>query len=245
MKILALDTSTPATAVAISLPSAECFEARDDPQPGERPRHTTRLLPMIAELLERAEVDWEDIDLLAVGVGPGTFTGLRVGIATARALAQARDIALVGVCTLQSLAVNALECGEPRGADAVLSVLDARRGEAFAAAWGLDDLNRVLVDRPTARATDALVAPAPAKPDALGEIARQFGARALAIGDGAVRFREALEFAGASVPEDDSALHKVAAINHCRLARLIPAADREEVRPAYLRRPDAEIALGR
>jgi len=84
MKILALDTATRATTVALWVPPGEPLELRDDPGRGERPRHTTRLLPMTAALLERAQIGWEDIDRIAVGVGPGTFTGPRLGIAPAR-----------------------------------------------------------------------------------------------------------------------------------------------------------------
>ncbi len=248
MTILALDTATRATAVAISLPTGQLFEARDDPPPDQRPRHTTRLLPMVAELFEVAEVDWDAIDLLAVGVGPGTFTGLRVGVATARALGQARGIPLVGVCTLQSLAVNALACADCAGTEVVLPVLDARRGEAFAAAWRVSDLATALGgDSEHARPADpvdALVAPTTAGPFALGELVSQMAPSALAIGEGAVEFREVLECSGVSVPEDDSKLHRVTAINHCRLARRIPSAGLAAVLPSYLRRPDAEIALG-
>ena len=86
MRILAFDTATRATAVALAGTGERVLEARDDPPPGERPRHASRLLPLTAELLERAGIGFEDIDRLAVGVGPGTFTGLRIGVATARAL---------------------------------------------------------------------------------------------------------------------------------------------------------------
>ncbi len=249
MTILALDTATRATAVAISTPSAEHLEGRDDPPKGQRPRHTTRLLPIVAELFELAGVDWEDIDLLAVGVGPGSFTGLRVGVACARALAQARGIPLVGGSTLQSLAVNALRWGDLAGADAVLAVLDARRGEAFAAAWRLGDL-RAALDEESCRESPSdpaqpLLAPTAAGPVALGELASQIGPSTLAIGEGAVEFREVLERSGVSVPPDDSGLHRVTAINHCRLARQMPGGEVADVRPAYLRRPDAEIAIGK
>src|SRR5207249_9501717 len=55
---------------------------------GERPRHTTRLMPLVADVLGRAGGGWSSLDRIAVGIGPGTFTGLRIGVATARALAQ-------------------------------------------------------------------------------------------------------------------------------------------------------------
>ena len=97
MTILAFDTATGATTVALSGVGDVVYTARDDPRPGERPGHATRLLPLTALVMERAGVGWDGVDRIAVGVGPGTFTGLRIGIATARALARARRIALVGV----------------------------------------------------------------------------------------------------------------------------------------------------
>ena len=107
VRILAFDTATRATTVALELADGELLEARDDPAPGERPRHAATLLPLADELLDRAGLGFADLELIAVGIGPGTFTGLRIGIATARALAQALSIPIVGVSTLQSLALNA------------------------------------------------------------------------------------------------------------------------------------------
>ena len=85
--ILAFDTATPATTVAVC--GEHALELRDDPPPGERPRHATRLLPLITEVMEESGASWDSFERIAVGVGPGTFTGLRIGIATARALARA------------------------------------------------------------------------------------------------------------------------------------------------------------
>ena len=172
------------------------------------------------------------MDRLAVGVGPGTFTGLRIGIATARALAQARDLPLVGVGTLRVLAENALE-DPAAAARPVVAVLDARRGEAFAAAW--------LPGDPPAE----LLAPGGAR---AGGARRTGGAAArnpLAIGDGALEFRAFLEAAGAEVPPDGSPLHRVAARHLCRLARAAAPAGRGGVLPDYLRLPDAEISARR
>jgi tRNA threonylcarbamoyladenosine biosynthesis protein TsaB len=231
MRILGFDTATRATAVALTDPEhGLALEARDDPPAGERPGHATRLLPLIDELLGRAEGGWERIDRIAVGVGPGTFTGLRIGIATARALARAREIPLVGVSTLLSLALGAAGT-DP--VDAVLAVLDARRGEVFAAAWRPAEL-----DRPER----ALLSAQAIGPQQLAELVPGLGAATLAIGDGAVEFREVLERSGASIPEDDSQRHRVTAINHCRLAGDRDAGPPDRIRPDYLRLPDAEIA---
>jgi len=240
MRILAFDTATRATTVALGGVGDVVYVARDDPRPGERPGHATRLLPLIAGVLGHAEIGWDDVERIAVGVGPGTFTGLRIGIATARALAQARDIPLVGVSTLQSLALAgapssraADDVSFPRGLDVVLAVLDARRKEVFAASWRMDEAEERDM---------ALLEPRAIAPEALAELVAPLGSSTLAIGDGTIAFREVLERAGCFIPPDDSPVHRITAAHHCRLAGRLTATVADEVRPEYLRAPDAEIA---
>ncbi len=188
---------------------------------------------LAVELLEAAGLGWPDLDRIAVGLGPGTFTGLRIGIATARGLAQAQGTPLVGISTLRSLAMNADVASAGSDHDVVVAVLDARRGEAFAAAW------------PAAGTATAepLLAPAVLAPQQLAGVVAGLHRSCLAIGDGAIEFRAVLERSGASVPEDGSELHRVTATNHCRLATGLQPSDPDEIRPDYLRLPDAEIAL--
>ena len=226
MRVLGFDTATPSTAVALLRPGAEPLEARHDPAPGERPGHAAQLLVLVREVLERGGLRFADVDRLAVGVGPGTFTGLRVGVATARGLAQASGAPLVPVSTLRALALPAQDA-----ASAVLAVLDARRGEAFVGGW-------VGGEEP--------LAPATLPADALAEVVPPSQGRWLAVGDGATRFRVALERAGAHVPPDEDPLHAVRAVAVCRLALgVAETVRREEVLPEYLRLPDAEIARTR
>ena len=234
MRILAFDTATPATTVALSGAGEVVYTARDDPRPRERPGHATRLLPLTAAVMERAGIGWDSVDRIAVGLGPGTFTGLRIGIATARALARARDTPLVGVSTLQSLALTRPDAGAiPAGLDAVFAVIDARRGEVFAASWRIDEAHEF---------DKALLLPHAFAPEALAGLIAPLGPTALAIGNGAIAFREVLERSGAFIPDDDSQLHRVTATNHCRLAASLQASVPDEVRPDYLRAPDAEMA---
>lgn len=120
--ILAFDTATPATVVGVGRDDGTLLaERRHDPAPGDRPGHATELLALSAAALSECGASFADVTRIAVGVGPGTFTGLRIGIATARALAQASGAELVGVSTLQTLLRDGVD----------LAVLDARRGEAF------------------------------------------------------------------------------------------------------------------
>ena len=235
MKILAFDTATRATSVALlDTDDGTVITRRDDPPRGERPRHTTRLMTLIVDVLGEARADWGEVDRIAVGVGPGTFTGLRIGIATAHALARARGIPLVGVSTLQSLARGGAGT-DGFAADAIAAVIDARRGEVFAAGWSVDD-----VARPD---SEPLLAPRALRPEALAEAMHGADRSWLAVGDGAVEFRQALERPGARIPEDDSERNRVDAVEHCRLAVGLRPEAPEGVRPEYLRLPDAEISL--
>jgi tRNA threonylcarbamoyladenosine biosynthesis protein TsaB len=266
MIVLGFDTSTPSTAVGLRLADGTTLQARDDPQNGERPGHATRLLPLASGLLGEAGISWKQLDRVAVGVGPGTFTGLRIGVASARGLAQSLGVGLVGVSSLRALALAASErktreivlpgvhvegdgtpvTGEPArtpGTPAgLLAVIDARRGEVFVAAY--DEDSEVLAPRPLA-------------PTRMGELLEQIEVdtalgRWIAVGDGAVRYRDALERFEVDVPNDDSTLHQIHARAICELgfdSRVPVRADSSDgppgdgtaVVPAYLRRPDAEI----
>jgi tRNA threonylcarbamoyladenosine biosynthesis protein TsaB len=216
--MLAFDTATSATVVALVGRDVRAG-ARHDPGPGERPGHATQLLPLAARLLDDAGLAFADLERIAVGTGPGTFTGLRIGVATARALAQGIGAELVGVSTLRALATAA-----EGDAGRVLAVLDARRGEAFVAGY---EHGREVIP------------PAAVTPELLGRVA---GGGGLAVGDGAVRFREVLETSGAVVPADGSPLHRVSALSVADLAAGAPP-DGRDVTPEYVRLPDAEIAL--
>jgi tRNA threonylcarbamoyladenosine biosynthesis protein TsaB len=215
--ILGLDTATPATAVAVLPAAGVPVELRHEPAAGERPGHATQLLPLARRALAALGATIADVDRIGVGVGPGTFTGLRIGVATARALAQATGAALAPVSTLEALA-EAAATDRP-----VLAVLDARRGEAFVAAY---------------RSGARLLEPAAVAPEALAELADPALAAWLAVGDGAVRFRDRLEPA-AEVPADASSLHRVSALAVCRLAGAARPVDRDALLPDYIRAPDA------
>jgi tRNA threonylcarbamoyladenosine biosynthesis protein TsaB len=238
MIVLGIDTSTPSSAVALLLADGSTVQARDDPPAGAHPGHATRLLVMAADVLARAGIGWSAIDRVAVGVGPGTFTGLRIGIATARGLAQSLSAELVGVSSTQALAAQALAAEPAR--EAVLVVIDARRGEAFAAAYRAGDHG----------VPQELAAPRALPPEELAGVlaeAEQAAGAAprdwLAVGDGAGRFRAQLDADAVEVAPDASPLHLLSAVAICELGARMAGTPIQEILPDYRRRPDAELAL--
>ena len=193
---------------------------------------------MAHELLGAAGIGWSALERIAVGVGPGTFTGLRVGVATARGLAQSLSCELVGVSSLHALARPALASDAPH--DTVLAVIDARRGEVFAAAYERGELGVEI----------ELAAAGAYAPQELAELLASCEPRPgggerrwLAVGDGALRYRQQLQAPALSIPGAGSALHLVSAAAICGLAVTVPPAPGVSVVPDYCRRPDAEIAL--
>jgi tRNA threonylcarbamoyladenosine biosynthesis protein TsaB len=241
--VLGFDTATLSTAVALRLADGRTLRARDDPEERERPGHATRLLAMAGELLSSAGIGWSELERIAVGVGPGRFTGLRVGVATARGLAQSLDLQLVGVSSLRALAHGLTP--EDADGEGVLAVIDARRGEAFAAAYPASALGSsaelAAGELSFARALK------PADLENVRALIEQRGAQAggrwLALGDGAVFFREQLQTAGLNVPPDSSALHLIDAASICELALdAAPLEPHALVLPDYRRTPDAALA---
>ncbi len=228
MVVLGIDTATPDTVVGVSVDGEPLREGRVPPGADGRPNHARVLLPEIDRSVEAAG-GWHRIDRIAVGIGPGSFTGLRIGISTARALAQARDIQLAPVGSLAALAGGISRDERGRGTVA-LPVIDARRGEAFAA----------LFDE-----ADQLWEPFVAPPEQLVGRLRELDRPCLAAGDGALRFAPELEAAGATVAPADDSIHRLAAREVCAAGEVASEAPPDQIQPLYLRPPDAKRWLER
>ena len=130
MKILALDASGIVASVAIA--SEEEIIAEYTIK--HKKTHSQTLLPMIDKVLKFAEVDLKDIEYIAATEGPGSFTGLRIGAATAKGLSQALNIPIVNVPTLEALAYNIVELDK-----LICPIMDARRGNVFAAIYKMSN----------------------------------------------------------------------------------------------------------
>jgi len=201
-----------------------------------RRRHVESLAPAIEHVLAQAEIALRDVDVVVVDVGPGLFTGLRVGVATAQGLAQGLGIGVVAVSSLEVLAAQALAAGWP---GAVLAVVDARRGGVFTAAYERDG------EVPGQLLPPALLSPSDLEAAAYEARAVASGpADVLAIGDGAQRY--AAEMGGGGVVVADAAFAgpspaALVALGLARLRRGARAVPPAEVQPLYLRPPDARI----
>jgi tRNA threonylcarbamoyladenosine biosynthesis protein TsaB len=187
------------------------------------PQHAGGLLVEIERAVEAAG-GWGSVERLAVGVGPGSFTGLRVGIATAKALAMSRGLPLSGVGTLDALARG---LGETAGERDRLVVLDARRGEVAAALYSVQG--------------ESLWGPLLSSPERLAERIAGLERAVLCGGSGAVRFRQQLTSRAVEIPDDADPAHRVAARHTCASAAAMAGEDESaSVAPIYLRPPDAE-----
>jgi tRNA threonylcarbamoyladenosine biosynthesis protein TsaB len=209
--ILALDASTPVTTVALARGNGR--EVLAEVSLTARGASET-LLPAIHAALDLAGEDLGSVGRVLAGVGPGTFTGIRIAAATARALSAGTGIPLSKNSTLDALAAPARSYSGD-----VLAVLDARRGQVFA--------RRYSEDGPTT----GIYCLTPE------ELSVEGGP--LVVGDGAVRYRGALSGLG-RIPPEDSPLHRVTAVGHVISADLSPVSP-DELVPIYIREPDAEV----
>lgn len=220
MLLLAFDTATPAVTVALhdghrTLAESTQVDAR---------RHGELLMPAVDRVLGEAGVKLDAVTGIVVGAGPGPYTGLRVGLVTAAALADALEVPVHGLCTLDGIAYAAGQAGQAgitglQGGPFVVAT-DARRKEVYWARY----------DGPRARVTDPAV-------DRPADIADRVAGLA-AVGAGAALYPEV--FTDVRPPEHQSA----AALAALAAAKLEAGEDFLPPLPLYLRRPDAQVPAG-
>jgi tRNA threonylcarbamoyladenosine biosynthesis protein TsaB len=223
LRLLAFDTSGPSLSAAAA--DGEDLRAwrREELARG----HAERLLPLLREVMAEAGWSWRELGLLAVTVGPGNFTGLRAGVAVARALGLALGCPALGPGTLEAIAQGAA-AQAPGNARPIVAVVDARREEVYAQRFSsrLDALGPpALVTR------DRFVADSPREP-------------CLLAGDGARWARERRGVAGDAAVETGPDARYVAAAARRRLAGGEAPGAATALRPVYVRPPDARASAG-
>ncbi|MBE3151560.1 tRNA (adenosine(37)-N6)-threonylcarbamoyltransferase complex dimerization subunit type 1 TsaB [Enterobacter cloacae complex sp. P30BA] len=131
MRILAIDTTTEACSVALWNDGTTFAHFKECPR-----EHTQRILPLVKTILTEGNTSLTDLDALAYGRGPGSFTGVRIGIGIAQGLALGADLPMIGVSTLATMAQGAWRM---TGATRVLAAIDARMGEVYWAEYTRDE----------------------------------------------------------------------------------------------------------
>ncbi len=132
MNLLCLDTSTDYATVIVGNDAGDLYAERSSPH--ERSL-STRMYPLIEDALSQANLTVQEIDVFAVGIGPGSFTGVRVAVTTMRTLAQVTGKKLVGICTLDILAKQAMQSPSGAGSSLLHVVLPSRRNEVYVATY--------------------------------------------------------------------------------------------------------------
>ena len=129
MKILAIDTSSKICSVSILEDNNVIIEKHND----DEKTHSQKLMPLIDELLKESNLTLDNIDLLACSQGPGSFTGIRIGISTVNAFADVKNIPIIGVTSLESLAYNITSSG------LIATLIDAKHDNVYFALYELKD----------------------------------------------------------------------------------------------------------
>ena len=223
MLVLGLETSTPQSSISLSTEHGTLAAA----SLARGQSHGEFVVPAIRFCLERAGMAMGDVNGIAVSLGPGLFTGMRVGIVTAQTIAHARRLPVVGLPSLDLLAFSVRHVRRP-----VCAVIDARRGELFWAFYrhapgGLQRVSEFRLGPP-------------------GKLAGEMEANnddVLAVGNGARAHRALLESTGAEVAAALFAYPSAEALCELALPRFLREDTQrpEELRPIYIRRADAKI----
>jgi len=211
--VLAIESATSCVGCAVGTADgviASTYSARGR-------RHAESLAPQVRFVMAQAGVEFVDIDHVAVDIGPGLYTGLRVGITTARAMAHMLDVSMVPVTSLEAIAH-----ANRAGGDMVVAI-DARRGEVFHAAFTVG--------------TDGELIGSESAVGAAASVNYDAGSRV--VGDGALVHADEFMGAGHRVDRDATALPLPDAILSLAVSRLERAVPSDQIHPLYLRRPDA------
>ncbi|MGC4787353.1 tRNA (adenosine(37)-N6)-threonylcarbamoyltransferase complex dimerization subunit type 1 TsaB [Micromonospora sp. DT178] len=220
MLVLVVDSSTPAVTAALVEVAADGVATRAHRCTVDARAHGELLAPQVDAVLTEAGVRPADLGAIVAGLGPGPFTGLRVGLVTAATIGQVLGVPTYGVCSLDAIGHPAA-AGEP-----VLAASDARRREIY---WAVYD-----------GAGQRIVGPEVSVPAVAAERARGLAVTA-AVGDGAHRYADAL-----GLPVRDEPRYPDAGVLATLAAERIRAgAPSEALTPLYLRRPDAVAATAR
>lgn len=228
MKILAIDcTASPASAAVL-----EDGKILGSSYTNIGLTHSQTLIPMVHSVLGNAKINLEDVEIFAINAGPGSFTGVRIGVAALKGLTLFRDKCIVPVSTLESMAYNYLGVSEC----VVCGAMDARRKQVYTAQFSVGDM----VERLTEDSAIAI--------ETLGNQLQQLNRKVVLVGDGAGLCYNMLrsQVANLSLAPEQLRYQNAVSVARCaeeKLKQGIQPVSSEDVLPVYLRVPQAEREL--
>lgn len=227
MKILAVDTSSSICSVAILEDNNLIIEKHND----DEKTHSQKLMPLIDEIFKESNLSLDDINLLACGQGPGSFTGIRIGISTVKAFADVKNIPLIGVTSLESLAYNVEQDG------LIASVIDAKHDNVY---FGLYELKNGIYSTVCEPISDSIT-------NIINLLKQYSDSNITFVGDGAVVQKNLLEnsFANCSFANENRNIQTSISIGKAAFDKynsdsFIPS---YTLSPIYLKKSQAEINL--
>lgn len=226
MKILAIDTSSKICSVSVLEDANVIIEKHND----DEKTHSQKLMPLIDETLKEVNLTLDNIDLLACCLGPGSFTGIRIGISTVKAFADVKNIPIIGVTSLESLAYNIENEG------LIASIIDAKHDNVYFALFNLSNGNYQTIVEPTSGEISNFI-----------PLLQQYDERITLIGDGAEVHKNLLSkeihnpvFASETQNNQTSISIGKSAYNKYNCDNYIKE---YSVSPIYLKKSQAEINL--
>ena len=234
MKILAVDTSSKRCSVAILEDNKILINLYND----DEKTHSVKLMPMIDEALKKVELSLDDINLLSCSIGPGSFTGVRIGVATVKAFADVKNIPIVGVSSLESLAYNVKHLA--KSSDIVCALIDAKNENVYCGLYYFEkndcNLIEIFTDNIQSSITKIQDNLLDKKVDNI-----------IFVGDGAIIYKEKLfsSFANAKFVSDEENIQNGISIAKAGLQKFQNGeyGDSSSISPIYLRKSQAERAL--
>ena len=227
MKILAIDTSSKICSVSILENENVIIENHND----DEKTHSQKLMPIIDETFKQANLTLDDIDLLACCQGPGSFTGIRIGISTVKAFADVKNIPIIGVTSLESLCYNIKQNG------VIASIIDAKHDNVYFGLYKFENNNLLTVEQPLSCTISFAI-----------EVLKKYANEEISlVGDGTIVHNELLkqelnniQFAKENENTQTSISVGLSALSKYNNSNYSPTFS---VSPIYLKKSEAEINL--
>lgn len=225
MRILGIDTSTMAASVAVIEDNQLVCEYTIN----TKKTHSQKLMPMIENILKESDLNINDIDLIGICVGPGSFTGLRIGMATAKAIAHVNNIPIVGVTSLEMLAANMNLCDKK-----ICSILDAQRNQVYTAKFEYIGNRLVQINDTDVLEIDKLINEISSSEDDY-----------ILIGEAVYKYEEKLkDIENISIPSPSHNVTKASSLCSIALEKYNQGENIEScytINPMYIRKSQAEV----